>query len=95
MLLTTSEVCQILRCTRNTVGKRVKSGEIKAQKYGRDLRYPAEQFYDRLGVDELVEHIQRTGMAGILLDKLKHQDASVTKQDLGMPTVDEEVEALL
>ena len=94
-MLTTPEACQILRCSRNTLAKYVRDGEIKATKLGREYRYPVDQFVEKLGLEELVAHIRRSGMAGLLIDRLKNQEESVTKEDLGMPSVEDELEALL
>jgi excisionase family DNA binding protein len=54
--LTTSEVAQILGVTRVTVFRRIKSGDIKAQKIGRNFAIPAEQF---LAKKELTEENKR------------------------------------
>ena len=42
--LTTSEVAKILGVNRVTVFRRIKSGEIKAEKIGRNFVIPADQF---------------------------------------------------
>lgn len=42
--LSTPEVAEILGISRITVFRRIKSGEIKAEKIGRNFIVPAEQF---------------------------------------------------
>jgi excisionase family DNA binding protein len=42
--LTTSEVAKILGVNRVTIFRRIKSGEIKAERIGRNFLVPAEQF---------------------------------------------------
>lgn len=49
---TTSEVAQILGVSRVTVFRRIKSGEIKAVKFGRNFMVPADQF---IGQEKLTE----------------------------------------
>ncbi|MEK7140757.1 MAG: helix-turn-helix domain-containing protein [Patescibacteria group bacterium] len=41
---TTSEVAKMLGITRVTVFRKIKSGKIKAQKFGRNFMVPADQF---------------------------------------------------
>ncbi|KKQ07711.1 MAG: hypothetical protein US18_C0010G0023 [Parcubacteria group bacterium GW2011_GWB1_36_5] len=42
--LTTSEVAKILGVSRITIFRKIKSGEIKAEKFGRNFMAPADQF---------------------------------------------------
>ena len=55
--LTTSEVARILSVNRVTVFRRIKSGDIKAEKIGRNFAIPAEQFisHKKLTEDKKLE----------------------------------------
>jgi excisionase family DNA binding protein len=48
-LLTIPEVAKILRCSERTVRRRIKAGELKALKIGRDYRLRSEDLAEFLG----------------------------------------------
>ncbi len=49
-LLSTSEVARVLRVSRVAVFKKIKSGEIKAEKIGRNYVIPKEEVLKALGL---------------------------------------------